>query len=217
MNEMELTLREELFPHWVVYALLLTITVLSILKNQKEVVFANMKSAFFKPPSTQQEAKENLSFSSLTNWVMLTNYFLVSGIAVYMLLIYFDRTDYWMVVLPGAAYLFQLFSFYFICILSGEFNKIKDNIFLLNFIAHISGIVVIPVLVIWLLNPNFSEYMVFTMVAVVILFYLIRLVRGMLLAIRNKVLWYYIILYLCALEIWPIVLGYLLLTPHSIG
>jgi len=56
MNEMELTLREELFPHWVVYALLLTITVLSILKNQKEVVFANMKSAFFKPPSTQQEA-----------------------------------------------------------------------------------------------------------------------------------------------------------------
>lgn len=217
MNEMELTLREELFPHWVIYALLLTITVLSVLKNQKEVVFANMKSAFFKPPSTQQDAKENLSFSSITNLVMLLNYFSITGIAVYMLQVYYGKTDYWMVTLPGIVYLFQLFSLYFVSLISGDFKKVRDNVLLLNFITHITGIVLIPILIIWLLNPHFSEYMVITLVTVVILFYFIRIIRGMLLAIRNNVLWYYIILYLCGLEIWPITVGYLLITPGFIG
>lgn len=214
---MELTLREELFPYWVAYVLFITIVVLSILKSQKELVFSNITSAFVKPPSSLPEAKENLSSSSLTNLMMLLNYFVVGGVAVYMLLIYFHKTDFWMVVLPGAIYLFQLLGLYFVGALSGEFNKVRENILLLNFSTHILGIILIPILLIWLLNPQLSHIVVNTLLVVYIFFYLLRLVRGMLLAIRNKVLWYYIILYLCGLEIWPMVVAYLLLKPDFIG
>lgn len=217
MKEMELTLREEFFPHWVIYALLLTITVLSILKYQRNMVFANIKSAFLKAPSTVPDAKESLSFLGSTNWVMLLNFFTVSGIAVYMLLIYFDKTDYWMVFLPTFIFFFQLFSLYMVGVLSGELKYVRENILLLNFTGHILGIVLIPILIVWILNPHLSEYMVRSLGGVVILFYSIRLVRGLFLANRNKVLWYYLILYLCALEIWPMLVGYLLLSPYSIG
>lgn len=217
MKEMELTLREELFPHWVAYALFITIVVLSILKFQKELAFSNIKTAFIKPPSSLPEAKENLSSASFTNFVMLLNYFVVGGVAVYMLLVYFQKTNFWMVVLPGSIYLFQLFSLYFVGALSGEFKKVRENILLLNFSAHISGIVLIPILLIWLLNPQLSEIVVTTLLVVYIFFYILRIARGMLLAIRNKVLWYYIILYLCGLEIWPMVVAYLLLRPNFIG
>ena len=217
MKEMELTLREELFPHWVIYALLFTITVLSVLKFQKEMVFSHITGAFFKPPSTLPNARESLSFLGSTNWVMLLNYFVVSGIAVFMLLSYYKSTDYWLVTLPAMIYAFQLVSLFFIGFIIGEFKYVRENILLLNFIAHISGIVLIPILIIWILNPQLSEYMVVTLAVIVILFYFIRLVRGILLANRNKALWYYIILYLCGLEIWPIVVGYLLVSPVFIG
>ncbi|WP_207214097.1 DUF4271 domain-containing protein [Brumimicrobium glaciale] len=214
---MELTLREELFPHWVIYALLLTITVLSVLKYQREMVFSHISVAFFKSPSSLPNAKESLSFLGRTNWVMLLTYFAISGIAVYMLLAYYESTDYWLISLPTIVYLFQLFALFFVGFLSGEFKYVKENILLLNFSAHITGIVLIPILFIWILNPQLSEYMVMTIAAVLILFYSLRVVRGMLLAIRNKALWYYIILYLCGLEIWPIVVGYLLVSPVFIG
>lgn len=217
MKEMELTLREELFPHWVIYALLLTITVLSVLKFQKEMVFSHITGAFFKPPSSLPTARESLSFLGATNWVMLLNYFTVSGIAVFMMLSYYKSTNYWLIALPSLIYLFQLVSLFFVGFLIGEFKYVRENILLLNFTAHISGIVLIPILIIWILNPQLSEYMVVTLVAVVILFYFIRLLRGILLANRNKALWYYIILYLCGLEIWPIVVGYLLVSPVFIG
>lgn len=214
---MELTLREELFPHWVIFALLLTISVLSVLKYRKEMVFAHLKGAFFKSPSTLPNAKESLSFLGITNWMMLLNYCLVSGIAVFMLLSYYKNTSYWLVTLPTLVYLFQLLSLFFVGLLSGEFKYVKENILLLNFSAHITGIILIPVLFIWILNPQLSEQLEVTLFAVLILFYFMRLVRGMLIAIGNKVLWYYIILYLCGLEIWPIVVGYLLVSPIFIG
>lgn len=217
MKEMELSLREELFPHWVIYALLITITVLSILKYQREMVFSHISGAFFKPPSSLPNAKESLSFLGRTNWIMLLIYFVVSGIAVFMLLAYYKTTDYWLITLPIMVYLFQLFSLFFIGFLSGEFKYVKENILLLNFTAHITGIALIPILFVWILNPHLSEYMVVTIAAMLILFYFIRLVRGMLMAIRNKALWYYIILYLCGLEIWPIIVGYLLVSPVFIG
>ncbi|RFC54085.1 DUF4271 domain-containing protein [Brumimicrobium aurantiacum] len=216
MKDIALTLREEFFPHWLIYALLATIIVLSAIKSQKEMVFAQMKAAFFKPPSTLPEAKENLSFRNLTNYLMLLNYFVVSGLAIYMVLLYFDRTAYWMVFLPASIYFFQLFSLYFVNFISGEYLKVRENIILLNFITHILGIVIIPLLIIWILNPDLSQYMPKCLFYVVILFYIIRLVRGIFMAIHNKVLWFYIILYLCALEIWPIMVGYLVLSPNFI-
>ncbi len=217
MKEMELTLREELFPHWVLYALLLTISVLSILKHQREMVFVHIKGAFFKPPSTVPYAKESFSFLGSSNWILLINYFCVTGIGVFMLLAYYKSTDYWLVALPTIIYLFQLFALFFAGLLSGEFKYVRENILLLNFSAHIAGLLLIPILFVWILNPQLSQYMVVTIITVIILFYFMRLVRGMLLAIRNKALWYYIILYLCGLEIWPIVVGYLLLEPVFIG
>ncbi|WP_159038356.1 DUF4271 domain-containing protein [Brumimicrobium mesophilum] len=214
---MELTLREELFPNWIVYVLLMTIVLLSVLKSQKELVFSNIKTTFVKPPSSLPEAKESLSFNSIINFLMLLNYFVVGGIAIYMLLVYYEKSDYWMVVLPAAIYLFQMLSLLLVIGLSGEFKKVRENILLLNFSTHILGIILIPILLIWLLNPHLSEYMVITLFSAFLLIYFIRLLRGMFLAIRNKVLWYYIILYLCGLEIWPIVVGYMLLRLDFIG
>ncbi|HLW29328.1 MAG TPA: DUF4271 domain-containing protein [Brumimicrobium sp.] len=217
MNEFELILRKEIFPHWIIYALLFSIIILSVLKYQREIVFSNLKAALFNPPSSIPFSKGEISFFGSVNWILLLNYFLVSALAVYMILVYFDHVSYWLVILPIAYYAFQTSALFLIGLLSGESKKIQENILLLNFTTHNIGILLIPILLAWVLNPNLSTYVIDVLAIVFIGAHLIRVFRGVFLALRNKVLWYYIILYLCGLEIWPVIVGFLLLSPDSIG
>ncbi|HZH86948.1 MAG TPA: DUF4271 domain-containing protein [Brumimicrobium sp.] len=217
MNEFELLLRKEIFPHWIIYTLLLSIVVLSVLKHQREVVFTNLRSVFFNPPSSVSFTKEEVSFFGFTNWMLLFNYFAVSALAIYMVLVYFENTSFWLMLVPMAYYFFQLTALFFVGLLSGEVRKLWDNILLLNFTSHGIGIIFIPILFVWLLNPTLSPYIVDGLFVLFGLMHLIRILRGVFLALRNKVLWYYIILYLCGLEIWPIIVVYMLLSPDFIG
>ena len=217
MNEMELIVRKELFPHWITYVLLFSIVILSVLKYQKEFVFVNLRMAFFKPPSSISFSKEDLNFFGATNWILLINYFLVSSIAVYMVLIYYQITDYWLMLMPMAFYIFQISALFFAGLLSGEFKKLRENSFMLNFTSHFLGLIFIPLLFVWILNPALSSYLVDALLIVFCLLHFMRIVRGIFIALRNKVLWYYIILYLCGLEIWPILVVYLLVSPNFKG
>jgi hypothetical protein len=216
MSEIELIVRNELFPHWIVYVLLFSIVVLSLIKYQREVVFTNLKTTFFKPPSAIPFSKGEVSFFGATNWALLINYVIVSALAVYMVLIYLEKSDYWLMFLPAAYYLFHISVLFFAGILSGELKVLRDNILLLNFTSHSIGIAFIPILLTWILNPNLSSYMIDVLMIVFLILHFIRIIRGVFLGLRNKVLWYYIILYLCGLEIWPVLVVYLLVSPGFI-
>src|SRR5690554_5359456 len=113
MKEYELLLRKELFPHWIIYTLLFSIIVLSILKYRKEVVFLNLKSVLFNPPANISFSKDETSFFGLTHWLLLINYFLVSALATYMILIYYEYSDFWLVLLPSAYFIFHTLALFF--------------------------------------------------------------------------------------------------------
>lgn len=206
-----------MFPHWILYTLLLSIVVLSILKYQREAVFTHLKASFFKSPSSIPFSKEEINFFGSTNWILLLNYFIVSTLAVYMILIYNQDTIYWLILFPVLYYAFQILSLFLTGLLSGELKRINENVLLLNFTSHFIGIAFIPILFVWMLNPNISSYMINSLIIVFVVFHILRVLRGIFLALRNNVLWYYIILYLCGSEIWPILVAYLLMSPYFIG
>ncbi|PKR81892.1 hypothetical protein CW751_00720 [Brumimicrobium salinarum] len=216
MNEYELIFRNEMFPNWIIYVLVFTLVILAILKYQKEDAFHNIRLAFFNSFSSVPFSKKELRFFGTTNWVLLLNYFLTSAIAVYMILSYKENQHFILMLLPIAYYFLQLFVLFFTGLISGELKRLYNNIFLINYIAHVIGLLLIPVLLIWILNPNLSETVFKSILFIFVLLSIIRVFRGILIAIRNKVVWYYIILYLCGLEIWPVVVMYHLLSPNFI-
>src|SRR5690554_7081344 len=83
-----------------------------------------------------------------------------------MLLVYFKVGHYWMVILPMAYYFYQSFALFIAGTLSGELKKLKDLFLLLNFTTHSIGIVMIPILFIWILNPELSTYLPKTLTVV---------------------------------------------------
>ncbi len=216
MKEMELVERHEMFPPMVLYVLLATIVLLSILKFRREIVYTHLRAAFFKPPSTTAMAKEEIGFFGKTHWILLFNYFLVSGLAVYMTLIYLQLDDYWLILTPIGYYYLQVLELYFVGIVSGELKRIQEALLLTHYTSHLLGIIFIPLILVWLLNPQFSQYILYALVIIFVFLQLIRIFRSILSALRNNILWYYIILYLCAFEIWTTILLYILLSSDFV-
>lgn len=217
MEEIELIERHQLFPSWILYVLLLTIVLLSILKYRREIVYIHLRAAFIRPPLSTGLPKEEIGFFGRTHWTLLINYFIVSGLAIYMALIYYQSNAYWIMLFPIAYYYLQLLEMYFVGLVAGEMKKVQGSLLLTNYTSHLLGVIFTPILLIWILNPHLSQIIIYIMAALFIFLQLVRIIRSISSALRNKILWYYIILYLCTFEIWPTLVIYLLLSSNFIG
>lgn len=70
------------------------------------------------------------------------------------------------------------------------------------------GIVFFLLGVVWLLNPSVEDNLFYIFIYVLIAFFSFRFVKVLIASLSEGVTWYYIILYLCTLEILPLVVLY---------
>lgn len=217
MNTFELTARTAFFPYWVVYVLIFCVCILAVLKYQREVAYSHIGEALLKAPSSIPFTKQEAGIFGWINWGFLLNYFIASALACYMTFVYYGITHYELVVIPTLIYFIQLFSFQLIGWVSGESKKIKELVMLLNVIYHAIGIIFVPLLFVWMLNPKWSIQLMYSILIVFICLQIFRIVKSISLASRYNIWWYYIILYLCGLEIWPMIIVYAFSSPYFIG
>lgn len=115
----------------------------------------------------------------------LAHYLFSFGLAIVVLLIY-------------------LIGFYLVGFLTSYSTKLPvGHLHNLNFI-HISGLIALILDLPWLLNSQWNEQFSFFAIALFSLLYLIRLIKIISFSFQENISWYYIILYLCTLEIFPI-------------
>lgn len=214
MKDFELTLREELFPHWILYVLLASVSLLVFLRYFNDNYFSHLRSALYKSPSKIPFGKNVLAAFGMYNMFLLLNYFLTAGLAVYMMLIYYELDSYWLVFLPALIYLFQAIILTITGVVSGQFKSLQENILLTNFTSYFIGLLFLPILVVWMINPYMSVGLMNLLIGVFFVFYILKIIRGILIAKRNNTPWYYIILYLCNLEFLPGIVVYTFLSAN---
>jgi hypothetical protein len=103
---------------------------------------------------------------------------------------------------------YNFIGLFIVSILTGEGSLIR--IFTtqswVNFLFF--GIVFFLLAVVWLLNPSISYELFYVFIYVLIAFFFFRFVKVLIASLLEGVPWYYIILYLCTLEILPLVVLY---------
>ncbi|MBW7867190.1 MAG: DUF4271 domain-containing protein [Brumimicrobium sp.] len=181
-----------------------------ILKYTKEYTFYYLLLALYKPPFKIPYSKNELRYFGGYNLLLLLNFFLISSLTMYMIMTYYNIHVEYAILLPTGYYFFRLLSHVFVGAVSGVSKDLGENIFLTNTIAHIIGVISIPFLLAWILNPQYSIYFIVIFVFIFGLLHIAQIWRGFFIALRNNIRWYYIILYLCTLEILPIILIYML-------
>ncbi|MBM3452256.1 MAG: DUF4271 domain-containing protein [Bacteroidetes bacterium] len=115
----------------------------------------------------------------------LTQYLFAFGLATLILLVY-------------------LIGIYLVGFITSNFSGYTiGRLHNLNFI-HVSGLVALLIDLLWLFNAQWqSKFLIFAIFLFSVLF-AIRLIKLTSYAFQEKISWYYLILYLCTLEIFPI-------------
>ena len=141
-------------------------------------------------------------------------FFLITGVFISQLLNYYDLvlpTNFPVFLIVIAVLLAWLVCKFVVCKLIGFvslnatlFNEYFHSVLIYN--KNI-GLFLIPItLGLAYIDPDFNKIFVFAGAGVVSIMYILRVIRLIRLFISQRISWFYSILYLCALEILPILL-----------
>ena len=81
-----------------------------------------------------------------------------------------------------------------------------ELVFNMMLFHNVLGMILLPVATIHSMVPAFGLFALFIVPALIVLFYLMSIVRSIYFAFREGISIFYLILYLCTLEILPILL-----------
>jgi hypothetical protein len=204
--------REIWYPSWVVYAIILAIGIVGLVRVLNQELIFGVFACLFIRPTSSTNFRETMSLLGKTFWFLLLNYLITSSVFTFLLFqIYAAEDSLNIILIPLLTFLYPIFSLFFVSLFTGEYRRLKENVQIVSMIFQLVGIILIPLTIILMLNPAFYKIIIYAGVAIYMVFMAVRLFRGASYAIQNKIPWYYIILYLCTLEILPLGVLYKLL------
>jgi hypothetical protein len=214
---------------WMIVPLLLVLISYAIIRHMQVGVIADSFRQYFSFTLSNQDYKGAHGLSSRLSIALALNSIIVISIFIYKLLAKVIITEdpyfvYGLVV--GGVFLFLVIKIAIISLVKiiSEAGDVLEKAKNYNFRYYqIIGVLLLPGIIAILFFPhstniniqllgqksqNIGEvYCVFLLV----IFYIIRLFQSIRQSLGVKVSWYYIILYLCTLEILPLVVAYLVL------
>jgi hypothetical protein len=106
----------------------------------------------------------------------------------------------------AALTILQLVNFRLVFFLSGE-RAILDSMSAVNKqIWSFGGFLLTSLALLWILNQEHHAIFEQLFLAICFLLFAWRIIKGLILAVQLRYKWYYLILYLCTLEILPLVI-----------
>ncbi|MCK9412732.1 MAG: DUF4271 domain-containing protein [Prolixibacteraceae bacterium] len=106
----------------------------------------------------------------------------------------------------NAYFMLKIFIYKMLGSIFSQREATGELIFNMMLYHNVLGLILLPVATIHLLVPGFGIISMFLVPALVVIFYLMSIFRSIYFAIREGISIFYLILYLCALEILPFLL-----------
>lgn len=206
-------------PDWLLIFLAASLVFIAFLRFfYKKTLMTNLKSAVNFHLSERLFAESNSSikrFSFLLNilFVYNTGILLFFAINYYNITIPFEIKPILLLVLSVAVVILAFIVKYIIIKIVGylfkmqePFNEYLHNIFIYN---KLFGVVILPVILAYpYIDSDISEFLLVGSGIFYGILFILQIFRGILIAIKNKLSIFYIILYLCTLEFLPLVVLY---------
>lgn len=210
----------EVFPGWALYIVLFSILALTLLKMAYNRFMGPILNAVISHKETLHLYSNRNSITQNTFLVLHILFALNTGLFIFLTLKYFnslpDFTEFSLVILFSAAvYFLYQFKYLNLYLLGFFFDQVKafaEYIHSISIFNQFLGIILIPVMAgMLILNEHFAIYFIYTGIGFIILFFLIRVIRGAGIILQKGFSVFYLFLYLCALEIFPLLIVYKLL------
>ncbi len=193
--------------------LLLVALLIAIVRLTNQGVIISLFLSIFNIRNTTDFTSESLKSNPITSMILLGNFILSFILCVKLSNIYQSEGVFQWLFSVGISLAFifsRIFNILFIGVITGEQKLMR--IPLIQFMVGIEfiGIIYGVLAIFWTFNPQWHTIFLSTFYFLFLFFFGIRIFKGIVSIFMQGVSWYYIILYLCTLEILPILVIYYL-------
>ena len=193
----------------------LSFILIAFSRLSSRVMFMNIAQAMYKNNRVSKIVQINYPLNTVSSLMLLLNYMISMSALFFLTLQTFqpisNQDIIYMAFVSALLVIIPWMSIFLVGFLTGDKEVMVENKINTIVFAHASGLIYSIILLIWTFNTQWSSIFVYIFLSIVLLFALYRLLRGFLSAFKKGVRWYYIILYLCTLEILPFLLLYQIL------
>lgn len=209
LSSFELIERNTQMNSYLLVIILLCFAFVGVARVAQPDLIAQTFTGFFKVKRPDSNGFEGSKLQPSMTALIVLNYIISFSTCVFLLL--YEQTNLldtvWLTIKIVFALTFlQLINFRIVFLLSGE-RSILDSMSALNKqIWSFGGFILTCLALLWILNQemqHFFEQLFFIVFSLLLVW---RIVKGLLLAAQLRYKWYYLILYLCTLEILPLLI-----------
>lgn len=199
--------RETSFNWMVGIALFSSLIILALARARQANVYYAVSVGLIRTQSAREFFREIMPIRSVASILLLVNYCVSSGLLAYLMAQYlgFDVFESRLIALiaPAGLFFFHFLSLVFSGWITGAFEVFQTPLIMKVVGTQALGIVYFIAATVWMLQPDSVDI---TFQAVIWIFIgesTFRILKSVLVVLRQGVRWYYIILYFCTLEILP--------------
>lgn len=208
-----LSLKGENIAHTVIPLIVISFILLTVSKFLNPSIFRSLVKLLVSSKNFDQIIKEELKLSSISSIILIVNYFFTASSCIFLsLYISIDMNIYQLMVfaflLPLGIILLQAFSFWSVGWMSKEMKVLTYPVYETFVVIELSGVILFFIALIWVLNPIYSQIFLNFFIILTLAGYLFRTIKSFFSVLQRGASLYYIILYLCTLEILPLVVIY---------
>lgn len=220
LSSFELIERNTQMNSYLLVIILLCFAFVGVARVAQPDLIAQTFTGFFKVKRPDSNGFEGSKLQPSMTALIILNYIISFSTCVFLLL--YEQSNMletvWLTMKIVFALTFlQLINFRLVFILSGE-RAILDSMSAVNKqIWSFGGFILTCIALLWILNQELQygfEQMFFMVFSSLIVW---RIVKGLLLAAQLRYKWYYLILYLCTLEILPLLILSKLAWPNFLA
>jgi hypothetical protein len=194
------------------FGIFISLLLLALAKLYKPAIFAILGKMLINNNSLNQQVREHFNSLNISDFWLVLNFWWVSGLGC-ILFFNENNTSFWFPLFFGLiAHLFLILPLFLIAFISGCSVVKQENSFNLFFLPQLLGIIFLPLIVIGYLNPVYFDYIGWVILGLSSLLILFINFRGILFGLKHAIPLYYIILYICTLEILPALSFYYIIT-----
>lgn len=197
---------------WVAFGIFASFLLIACAKLYKADVFANLRLVVFRNRNLIQLIRENFNFGHIGNYILLVNFWLQCSMCLFFTFDYFSQRSllpmvpFWQItLLPCLFFAWQVVGLYGVTALTGAKNIRQENGYNFILIPQFFGLLFFPISLIWYLHPDISYCLLPIFLCFLAILILFILIRGIIFSWQQGMPLYYIILYICTLEILPLV------------
>lgn len=207
----ELIPRNELVDAPSLIALIASILLVILVKYRNTHVFSITFGLFIRQMNFESTIKENWPLFSLNAWLLIFNFVLNLCLSLYIYEYIQGNTGTWETFIKCFVFatlflMIAFFSMIFINFLTGTNRATYLPIQITWILPQFTGIALLCLNMGSLLNQNFQNVLFYFVAGLLMWISFSRLFRSGVYLYSQRIEWYYILLYLCTLEIIPLLL-----------